>query len=341
VATDKFGTYSAIMQKLKARQFDPVYLLYGEETYFIDHISDFIEKNALSESEKGFNQTVLYGRDTTISAIISAAKRYPMMSDYQVIIVKEAQNLKFTEEIENYISNPLKSTILVFNVMGKKVDKRTKFFKIAQKYVTFEGEKFYDNELPSFINGLVKSKGLSINQRTSELIASYIGSNLSRISNEIEKISINKNGAGEITDEDVEKYVGISREFNSFELQNAIAGRNTSKAFYISEHLCRAKDFSIIPVLAQLTNFFAKTLSIGNNNELDRKTLQSKFGLTYFQANDALSLLKKYHRRELLNAITIFAEYDLKSKGVNQNPVDNSELMKEMLFKIFEPMKIK
>ncbi len=331
---DNILEYSKIMQDLKAKRFQPLYLLYGEESYFIDEISSYIEANALTESEKAFNQTVLYAKDIEINAVLENARRFPMMANYQVIVLKEAQGYKKLDDFEPYFEKPVPSTILVICVKGKKIDGRSKLFKLSKKYVSFESKKLYeDSELPRWIKQNLADNGLGINDTNALLIADHLGSDLSKVANELQKLLINRGELKEVSEAMIEKYIGVSKEFNVFELLSAVAHRNGKRIFYISHHMSNNKDFSIIPLLAQFNSFFIKGLVLKQKNLRDQKGMMS-IGIGFRQIRDYEKLLANYNALEMEKVIALVAEYDLKSKGVNQNAVDDMDLMKEFLYKI-------
>lgn len=323
------------MQDLKAKRFAPIYILHGEETFFVDAISSYIEQHALSESEKGFNQTVFYAKDVEPNQVIEAARRFPMMSDKQVIIVKEAQGFKNLEGFEKYLIKPVPSTILVIAIKGKKIDKRTKFYKEAAKHVVFESAKLYEKDLMPWIKNYVVSEGYNIGDKSVQIIADSLGNDLSKISNELDKLFINKSGGDKIISEkDIETYIGISKDFNSFELLSAIAAKNSQRAFKIGHHLAKAKDFSIIPFVAVLSGMFSKGYIIRKTNTTDKNTIMKAFGLNYFSADDYVNLVKNYNMNEIEKVISICSQYDLKSKGINSVAMTNQEMLKEILIKI-------
>jgi DNA polymerase-3 subunit delta len=326
--------FNKLISDLRAKKYAPVYYLYGEEHYYIDEISNFIEDHVLNDGEKGFNQTILYGKDTDVNEIAGAARRFPMMAPYQVIVVKEAQTMKKLEELEGYLEKPVPTTILVICNKSSKLDKRTRFYKAISKYVVFESKKLYDNQLGPWIEQYLKGKGYSISSRASNLIADSLGSDLAKIANELEKLIINKNDDKEITDTDVELKIGISKEFNVFELIGAIANKNASRAFHIGHHMSKAKDFSIIATLINMNTFFNKSYIVKQSGVRDRAQLQKQFGFNYYQANDYQSAAGKYSAAELERCIRIMHEYDLKSKGVNNLSAGQDELLKEVLVKI-------
>lgn len=335
MAAELNNQYNKIMQDLHAKKIAPIYILHGEETYFIDSICNYIEHNLLTESEKGFNQTVFYAKDVEPNQVIEAAKRFPMMAEKQVIIVKEAQGFKKLDDFEKYLEKPVPTTILVICLKGKKLDKRTKFYKDATKHVTFESAKLNDKDLPHWIKSYIQSKKYSINDKSVQLIADSLGNDLPKIVNELEKLFINKiAGNTEITDKDIENYIGISKEFNAFELLSAISAKNSHRAFKIGYQLSKNKDFSIIPFVALLNNMFSKGYLIKKTNTTDKDTIARAFGLNYFSTPDYLNLIRNYSLNEIEKTINICAQYDLKSKGINSVSMTNQEMMKEILIKI-------
>ncbi len=327
--------YVKLMGELKAKKYAPVYYLFGEEHYYIDEISKFIENNVLSEAEKGFNQMVLYGKETDVNTIVSNAKRFPMMAPYQVILIKEAQGLKDLDAFENYFEKPVPSTILVICNKSSKLDKRTKFYKALSKHVIFDSKKLYQNQLAAWIESYLTKKGYSITARSSNLIAESLGNDLAKIVNELEKLIINKEGEKQITDTDVELKIGISREFNVFELINAVSTKNTSRAFHIAHQMGKSKEFSIIGTLINLTTFFNKAYLVKQSKVTDQRKLQQEFGFNYFQAIDYANASRNFSTDELEKSIRIMHAYDLKSKGINNLSASPDELLKEVLIKIF------
>ena len=334
MAAENSSDFNKILLGLKARKFAPVYFLFGAEHYYIDELSHFAEQNILNEGEKGFNQVVLYGKDSDVATIINHAKRFPMMADYQVIIVKEAQNLKSLEDFESYFEKPVPSTILIICYKKDKLDKRTRVYKTLSKHVVFESKKLYDNELPAWIERYLKLKGFSISLRSAGLIADSLGSDLGKITNELEKLMINKDGDTQITDTDVELKIGISKEFNIFELMGAVALKNSGRAMHIAHHMGKNKDFSIIAALINMNSFFSKTYMVKQSNIKDQAQLQRKFGLNYYQAKDYMNAATRYSTDELERCIRIIHEYDLKSKGLNNASASHDELLKEILLRI-------
>ncbi len=332
---DSIQEYAKIIQDLKAKKFYPIYLLYGEETFFIDEIADYIEANVLTDAEKAFNQTILYAKDIEISAVLENARRYPMMANHQVIIVKEAQGYKKLDDFEPYFEKPVPSTVLVICVKGKKVDGRSKLYKLSKKFVSYESKRLYeDSELPRWIKQFLGERGLQISDSNCMLIADHVGSDLSKVANELQKLIINKGELSEVNEQMIEKYIGVSKDFNVFELLSAIAHRNTKRTFYINHHMSSAKDFSIIPLLSQFNSFFMKGVVLKQTQVKDQKGMMAQ-GIGFRQIKDFEKLLSNFNLLELERSMALVAEYDLKSKGVNQTMVGDQELMKELLFKIF------
>ncbi|MES2828788.1 MAG: DNA polymerase III subunit delta [Bacteroidota bacterium] len=334
-----------IIRDIKARKFKPVYLLHGEEPYYIDQIIHFMEANVLSDMEKGFNQTVLYGKDTDMATIINACKRYPMMSDFQLIIVKEAQDLKWAKETEgnskeaefvlNYFENPMPSTILVLGYKYANFDKRKKIYKaIDKKGLVFQSELVRDYKLAGWIEDLVKEKGYKIAPQASALMAEYLGTDLSKISNEVEKLMLNISKDITIDTDLVQKNIGISKEYNVFELQRALAVRNVLKCNQIINYFAdNPKANPMVMVMANLSAYFTKILKY---HSLQNKADASKeLGVNPYFVKDFETAARSYNLNKTFDIISMLREYDLKSKGVDStgNTTDG-ELLKELLFKV-------
>jgi DNA polymerase-3 subunit delta len=329
-------TFEQIIQNLQNKIYHPIYLLHGEESYFIDEISDYIEKNVLDEMEREFNLTVLYGRDCTADAIVSAAKRYPMMANYQVIIVKEAQDVPKLEELAEYIEKAVPTTILVLAHKTKKVDSRKVFFKRADKFgVTFEAKKLYDNQVPAWIKDFVAKKGYAIDPKSCSLLVEYLGGDLSKIVNELEKLMLNIPQKAGITPEIIEKYIGISKDFNVFELNKALATKNVLKANQIITHFAlNPKENPIQKVIPIVFSFFLKLLLYQTNakkaNPADLKAIVGTPFLTEYE-----NAARLYTVQKTALIIGYLREYDVKSKGVDSTAsVESGDLLKELVFKI-------
>lgn len=330
------STFENIMRDLKNKVYYPIYLLMGDEPYYIDKVSDYIEDNLLDEAEKGFNQTVVYGNETEVMSIVDSAKRYPMMSNHQLVMVKEAQNLKKIEDLESYVENPLESTILVLCYKYKNLDKRkgvTK--KIIEKGIVLESKKLYDNQIPEWIAGYVKQKGYAINPPTTIMLSEYLGNDLSKVENEINKVIINIPKGGEITKELVEKYVGISKEFNFFELNDAISNRNILKANKIISYFAKnPKDHPMVLSVTMLFGFFSKVLAYHFTQDKSQNNLASVLKVNPYFVKDYQLAARNYNPKQTVHIIALLREYDLKSKGVDNNSADDGELLKELVYKI-------
>jgi DNA polymerase-3 subunit delta len=329
-------TFDQIIDKLKNKIYYPVYFLTGEEAYYIDEISDYIEKNVLSETEKEFNQTVIYGRDTTVVSVVSAAKRYPMMANYQVVIIKEAQDIQKIEELDKYLENPLQSTLLVINYKYKKIDKRKTFAKlIEKKCVLFESKKLYDNQVQEWITQYVSQKGYRITPKATSMLAEYLGTDLGKIVNEVSKLILNIPGKVEINETLVEQNIGISKDFNIFELQNAIGTRNIIKANQIANYFAASpKENPLVKTIIMLFSYFSKLLIFHQLADKSRTGVASALSVSPGFVRDYEIAARNYNQKKLTVIISLLREYDLKSKGVNTVSTSEGELLRELLFKI-------
>jgi DNA polymerase-3 subunit delta len=349
-----------ILTDLKRKIFKPIYFLSGEEAYYIDMVSDYIEKNVLDESEQEFNQTILYGKEADMNTIISAAKRFPMMSEYQVIIVKEAQNLKelgkgsgsndddddsdaptkkssgSANALVAYLQQPQTSTILVFCYKYKTLDKRSTIYKSLQKnHVFLETKKLYDNKIPEWITEFVQEHKFKISPKASYLLAESLGNDLSKIANEVEKLFINLKEGEEITLELVQDNIGISKEFNVFELQDAIAKKDILKANRIINYFsANEKEHPAVMTLSSLYGYFTKVLLYHFAPDKSKFVVAQVLGVNPFFVDGYVNAAKNYNTSKLKSIFGYLKEYDLKTKGVDNNGVNNGELMKELMFKI-------
>lgn len=346
-----------LLLDLKRKIYKPVYFLSGEEPHYIDVISDYIESNVLEDGEKEFNQSVVYGKDVDLAAVIGLAKQFPMMSNHTVVIVKEAQNIKElnksagAEEEEdtqknsnnsssqlflNYILNPQPSTILVFCYKYKKLDKRSALAKAIQKHsVYLETKKLYDNQVPDWITGYLKDKGYTINTRATHLIAESLGNDLSKVANELDKLLINWPANKEISVDTVQENIGISKDFNVFELQDALAKKDIVKANRIILHFAGNEKENPAPkVLASLYAYFSKLLQYHFLSDKSKMAVAGALGINPFFADGYAKAAYNYNSGKLKQIFSYLKEYDLKSKGVNNASVPYGELMKELVFKI-------
>jgi len=328
--------FNDILSDLKSKKYKPVYFLSGEEPYFIDRISDFIEKKVLDESEREFNQTVLYGRDTDVGTIIGEAKRYPMMSDRMVVIVKEAQNIKNIEDLDAYVNNPLDSTLLVICYKYKTLDKRKAFPKtVAKKGVLFESKKLYENKIPDWISGYLKEKKYTVTPKSSQLLTEYLGTDLAKIVNELDKLMINLPPGTEITPDHIQQNIGISKDFNTFELNDALSKRDIVKANQIVNYFAsNSKDHPIPVTIASLNTFFVKLLRYHFLEDKSKDAAARALGVHPFFVSDYINAAKNYPTAKIKSIVSNLREYDLRSKGVDNASADEGELMKELIWKI-------
>ena len=329
-------SFEQIINDLKNKKYYPIYLLTGEEPYYIDLISDFIEDQVLTDEEKEFNQNILYGRDVDAATIVSSAKQFPLMSDWQVLIVKEAQELRSLDGLKGYVENPLKSTILVLCYKYKKIDKRKSLVKgIKKNGVFFESQKLYENRIPEWIRSYLQDKGYTISHKASVLLLEYLGTDLEKIVNEIGKLIINIPQKREITEEDIEANIGISKDYNVFELQKAIGKRDVRKVnMIINWFAANEKENPLVKVLAILSGFFIKTMTYHQLKDKSQKSAASALSIHPFFVQDYQVAARNYSMKKLGAIVSYLREYDLKSKGVDNASVKDGELMKELMFKI-------
>ena len=326
-----------IVNNIKAGNIKPIYFLMGEEPYYIDKLSDFIEQNVLSEEEKGFNQTVLYGRDVTIDDIISTAKRYPMMAERQVVIVKEAQELSRTiDKIESYLENPMESTVLVFCYKYKTLDKRKKATKLlAQKGIVYESKKLYENQVGDWIKRVLAGKKYSIEPKAAAMLVEFLGTDLSKINNELEKLQIILPAGSTINPQHIEENIGFSKDFNNFELLKALGSRNQAKAFHIAHYFSEnPKANPLVVTTGIIFGFFVKVLKYHGLKDKNPKNVAVALGISTYFLNDYDVALKNYPMKKVSQIITSLREIDVKSKGVGAN-LSQADLLKEMLYTIF------
>ena len=325
-----------IVSEWKKKQFKPVYWLEGEEDYYIDQLVHYAEHSILSESEAGFNLTVFYGKDASWPEVINACRRYPMFSERQVVLLKEAQHMRDIEKLEAYIDNPLPSTIFVVSYKEKKVDGRTSLAKtIKKKAELLSTKKMYDNQLPDWTNDLVHSKGLEISPKALLLLVDHIGNDLSRIDNEIDKIMVNLGSRKNINEDDIEKYVGVSKEYNPFELQSAVVKKDLPKAIRIIQYFeANPKAAPIQLILPTLYNLFSKTFMYFGQTAKDEKSVAAALGVSPFFVKDFLTTARNYGYEGVEAALLLLHEYNLKSVGVNNPGHSDASLMKELVFKM-------
>lgn len=329
-------SFSDIMKELKNGKFRPIYLLMGEETYLIDQIVKFIENNALPESQRIMNQIVIYGKETNATDVIQTAQRYPIMSEKLVVIVKDADEMKNFEKMAIYAKKPLKHTILVLVVRGSKLKSNSEIVKeIQNNGLVFEAKKIYENKLPNWIDEFVTERGYKIDHLANKILVENIGADLEKIANELEKIFISLPPNSIITAEVIEESVGISREFNVFELQKAILQKNYSRALMIADYLTSRENYGTLPmIVSSLFNFFTKILVVHTLENKSPQNLAAVLNINQFFVNDYIVGARNYSIAKIFKIIDILKEYDKKAKGIDNYSATDNDLVKEMIFKI-------
>jgi DNA polymerase-3 subunit delta len=328
-----------IVNDIKKGNVKPIYFLMGEEPYYIDKISGFIEDTVLDESEKGFNQMVLYGRDVSIEDVVSNAKRFPMMAQRQVIIVKEAQDLsRPIEKLTSYAKQPQPTTVLVFNYKYKKLDKRKALYKaLADVGVVFESKKLYENQVADWIRRVLSGKNYDISPKAAQMLVEFLGTDLSKIDNELNKLRIVLPEGTQITPEHIEENIGISKDYNNFELRKAIGERNILKAYRIAKYFGdNPKDNPFVVTMALLFNFFSQLLHLHGMVDKSPRNVASALRINPYFVNEYLTASRNYPMKKVSATIALLREYDVKGKGVGSNAVSQGDLLKELLVKIFK-----
>jgi DNA polymerase-3 subunit delta len=326
--------FDEILKELKNKIYRPVYFLMGDEAYYIDQLTDYISGHVLTDAEKTFNQTMFYGKDADVHSIINSARRFPMMANYQVVIVKEAQELKKLEDLLFYVEKPLKSTLLVINYKYGNLDKRTKLYKALSNHILFESKKLYDNQVPEWIVNFLKKGGVIIDAEAAELIKESLGNDLSKIAHELDKLMlVLPEGNKMVTKTIIERNIGISKDFNTFELTKALGQKNILKANRIADYFNKNPKASPFPVTIQvLFSFFSKILSYHFIVDKSRGNVASSLGVNPFFVVEYEQAAKKYPPAKAVAIIAALREYDMKSKGVGNSSVPDGELLKELLF---------
>lgn len=326
-----------LVTDIKNGQIKPIYFLMGEEPYYIDKISDFIEDTVLSEDEKGFNQVVLYGRDITIDDIVENAKRYPMMSERQVVIVKEAQDLSRTiEKLVAYAENPQLSTVLVLNYKYKKIDKRKALYKTIKKVgVVYESKKLYENQVADWIRRVLSAKKYTIVPKAAQMLVEFLGTDLSKINNELEKLQIILPQGTQITPVHIEENIGISKDYNNFELCKAIGERNVVRAHQIINYFAEnPKDNPMVVTVSLLFIFFSQLLQFHGLSDKSPRNVASVLKINPYFVNEYISAAKNFPMKKVSAVISTLREFDVKSKGVGSNAVPQGDLLKELMVRI-------
>jgi DNA polymerase-3 subunit delta len=328
----------SILSDWKKNIFKSLYWLEGEEEFYINEVMDYAEKNILSKGDAEFNLSIFYGKDANWADVLNACRRYPMFADRQVVLLKEAQQMKDIDKLESYMEKPLISTVLVVSYKGKTMDGRTRISKLIKKNgEVFVSKKIYDNQLPAWTNGHLQSKGFQITPRALTLLVDHIGNDLNRIANEIEKLSINLGLEKNITEDDIEKYIGVSKEYNIFELQHALSKKDLVKAVRIIEYFdANPKAAPIQLVLPSLYNYFTKILVIYQLNDKSEKALRPHFYNNPFLIQQAMDMMMNYSYGEAQEVIMLLHHYNLKSVGIKNYGASPGSLMKEMVYKIIK-----
>ncbi len=329
--------YKDLLKSLKAKEYKPVYFLHGEESFFMDKIAEIIENQVLSESEKSFNQTIFYGKDTESTAIVDTARRYPMMADRQVVILKEAQDMKTLVNLQKYVERPTSSTILLIVHKHKKLDMRMAFAKaLVKNAVVMESKPLYDNQIPDWIRNYLKEIQLMIDANAAELIAEYLGTDLGKIANELDKLRLNLPPNSTVNVKQVQDNIGISKDYNVFELQKALSAKNILTANKIVQYFARnPKDAPFVVVISNLYNYFSKVYMLHFlSNKPDKEVLYVMGLRSDFFLRDYKMAARHYNPFKTEQILGFLREYDLKSKGVDADGTDAGELLKELVFKI-------
>ena len=326
-----------IVTDIQKGDIKPIYFLMGEEPYYIDRISDFIADNVLSEEERGFNQMVIYGRDSNVEDIVSNAKRYPMMAERQVVIVKEAQDLSRTiEKLVDYAENPQPTTVLVVCYKYKKLDKRKKLHKvIAKSGVIFEGKRLYENQVGDWIMKTMKSRGYSVSPKAAQMLVEFLGTDLGKIDNELQKLQLICTQGTTITPEIIEENIGISKDFNNFELRKAIGEKDSLKAHRIINYFAQnPKDNPLVVTISLLFSYFSQILQYHGLNDKSKGVVAKQLKVSPYFVSDYVTAARNYPMKKVSRAINLLQETDVKSKGVGAANISQGDLLKELLVKI-------
>lgn len=327
-----------IINDIKSGIIKPIYFLMGEEPYYIDKLAEYIEKNILQEHERDFNQTVLYGRDVTIDEIVSNAKRYPMMADKQVVIVREAQDLVRTiDQLESYAEKPMETTVLVICYKYKTLDKRKKLIKnLLKNGVVFESKKLYENQVGLWITRVLQGKKYAIEPKANAMLVQFLGADLSKIANELDKLSIILPQNTQITAKHIEENIGFSKDFNVFELQNALGSKDQLKAYKIAQYFAdNPKDNPMVVTTSLVFSFFIKLLKYHGFKDRNPNNVAKVLGVSPFFLKDYDVALRNYPMKKVSQIVATLRDIDVKSKGVGANGLPTHDLLKEMLVKIF------
>lgn len=332
-------TFDSLKKDISKRNFAPIYLLMGEEAYFIDKLTEMLSENVLTETEKDFNMLTFYGVDSDVNNIISAARRFPMMAEYQLIVVKEAQELNKIELIDSYAKNPMKSTVLVISYKHGTVDKRKAMVRNIEKNggVVFESKKWYDNQIPAFIKSYFSEKNIKIDDKSSQMITDFVGNDISKLIQQLQKLEVSlPSGSNRVTSELVEKNVGISKDYNNFELLKAIAEKNILKANTIVDYFGKnPKENPTFVTLSVLFNYFSNLLECFWLPQKSEQNVIAALNLRgSFFARDYMAGLRNYNAIKVMEVISLLRSFDAKFKGIDNISASPGELFKELVYKI-------
>lgn len=335
----KENTFEEICRDIVAKKFQPVYILMGEEPFFMDRITDLLIENVLGESERDFNQMVMYGADTDAAMIINAARRFPMMSEYQLVVVREAQLVRDIELLTNYVKNPLNSTVLVINYKYKNLDRRKSLAAATEKTgILFESKKIPDYKMPAFIVSFMQQRSIGIDPKAAQMLSDFLGNDLSRLSKELDKLALilPEKASKRVTPELIEQNIGISKEYNNFELIKAIAVKDILKANRIAQYFEKnPKSNPIQMTLPVIFNYFSNLLICYYTKDRSEAGLMTALGLRgTFQVKDYMTGLRNYPAMKVFNLISDIRTTDARSKGVDNSSVSDADLLKELLYKI-------
>lgn len=332
-------TFEGICRDIRAKKFQPVYILMGEEPFFMDKITDLLLENVVNEAEKDFNQTILYGADADAAQVINAARRFPMMSDYQLIVVREAQMIRDIELLVHYVKKPLMQTVLVINYKYKTLDRRKMLASAAEANgILFESKKIPDYKMPAFITSLMQQRGISIDQKSTQMLSDFLGNDLIRLDKELDKLSLllPENGPKRITPELIERNIGISKDFNNFELLKAVSTKDILKANRIIQYFEKnPKNNPIQVTLPILFNYFSNLLICYYSKDRSENGLMNALGFrNTFQVKDYTAGIRNYSAMKVFNLISDIRTTDARSKGVENSSVGDGDLLKELVYKI-------
>lgn len=332
-------TYESICKDIVDRKYAPVYVLMGEEPFFIDQITDLLVENVLAEEERDFNQSIFYGADADAVSVINAARRFPMMSEHQLIVVKEAQLMRDIELLTAYVKHPLASTVLVINYKYKTLDRRKSLAASVEKNgVLFESKKIPDYKMPGFITGLLQQRSLTIDAKAAQMLSGFLGNDLNRLSKELDKLTIimAETGSKCVTPELVERNIGISKEYNNFELIKALATKDVLKANRIAQYFEKnPKNNPLQMTLAVLFNYFSNLLIAYYSKDRSEVGLMAALGLrSAFQLKDYQMGMKHYSAMKVFLSVSEIRKADAASKGVDNASASDADLLKELLYKI-------